>query len=184
VAEKVGGHRPRAQATKASIARRRTRRRLRFARNDGDGSYSNLQTASGMHVHVLAARCVRVSRLVSPSSKRAQGKPGARCTRGLVCKVHKRKRTRATGSAEAIRPSLRSGFTAYFALSPVTGFLATVTSPGLILRNLAPAPGRQDHTTSPSAISAFRQARLRVHRIPPRVGDVAQRPSHRVRRAD
>jgi hypothetical protein len=31
-----------------------------------------------------------------------------------------------TGSAEAIRPSLRSGFTAYFVLSPVTGFLATV----------------------------------------------------------
>jgi hypothetical protein len=26
-----------------------------------------------------------------------------------------------TGSAEAIRPSLRNGFTAYFALSPVTG---------------------------------------------------------------
>ena len=95
MAEKVGGHRPRAQATKASIAGRRTRRRLRFARNDGDGSYSNLQTASGMRVHVLAARCVRVSRLVSPTSKRAQGKPGARCTRGLVCKVHKRKRTRA-----------------------------------------------------------------------------------------
>jgi hypothetical protein len=31
-----------------------------------------------------------------------------------------------TGSAEAIRPSLRNGFTAYFVLSPVTGFLATV----------------------------------------------------------
>ena len=27
--------------------------------------------------------------------QRAQGRPGARCTRGLVCKVHKRKRTRA-----------------------------------------------------------------------------------------
>jgi hypothetical protein len=31
-----------------------------------------------------------------------------------------------TGSAEAIRPSLRNGFTAYFALSPVTGLFATV----------------------------------------------------------
>jgi hypothetical protein len=31
-----------------------------------------------------------------------------------------------TGSAEAVRPSLRNGFTAYFELSPVTGFLATV----------------------------------------------------------
>ncbi len=33
-----------------------------------------------------------------------------------------------TGSAEAVRPSLRNGFTAYFVLSPVTGFLATVAA--------------------------------------------------------
>jgi hypothetical protein len=31
-----------------------------------------------------------------------------------------------TGSAETLRPSLRNGFTAYFVLSPVIGFLATV----------------------------------------------------------
>ena len=31
-----------------------------------------------------------------------------------------------TGSAETLRPSLRNGFTAYFELSPVNGFLATV----------------------------------------------------------
>jgi hypothetical protein len=30
-----------------------------------------------------------------PKKKRAQGKPGARCTRGLVCNVHKEMRTRA-----------------------------------------------------------------------------------------
>jgi len=29
------------------------------------------------------------------SKKREQGMPGARCTRGLVCKMHKEKRTRA-----------------------------------------------------------------------------------------
>jgi hypothetical protein len=33
-----------------------------------------------------------------------------------------------TGSAETLRPSPRNGFTAYFALTPVTGFLATVAS--------------------------------------------------------
>jgi hypothetical protein len=44
--------------------------------------------------------------------------PDARCTRGLVCKVHKGKRTRAYRAAEAIRHSLRNGFTAYTALSP------------------------------------------------------------------
>jgi hypothetical protein len=33
-----------------------------------------------------------------------------------------------TGTGGAFRPSLRSGFTAYFALSPVNGFLATVAA--------------------------------------------------------
>jgi len=58
--------------------------------------------------------------------KRAQGKPGARCTRGLVRKIVQKSAHEHTGSAEAVRPSLRNGFTAYNALSPVTGFLATV----------------------------------------------------------
>jgi len=61
-------------------------------------------------------------------NKRAQGKPGARCTRGLVCKHAQKNAHEHTGSAEAIRLSLRDGFTAYFALSPVTGFLATVAA--------------------------------------------------------
>jgi hypothetical protein len=30
-----------------------------------------------------------------PRKQRAQGRPGARCTRGLVCKLHKKMRTRA-----------------------------------------------------------------------------------------
>jgi hypothetical protein len=92
---------------------------------------------------------------VSPSSqKRAQGKPGARCTRGLVCKLHKRKRTRAYRFSGGIRPSLRNGFTAYSALSPVTGFVATV-APRIAPHDLTPASGRQDHTTSPSASVPF-----------------------------
>src|SRR6202011_2172074 len=55
------------------------------------------------------------------SNKRAQGKPDARCTRGLVCKLHRKNAHEHTGPAEAIRPSLRNGFTAYGALSPVNG---------------------------------------------------------------
>jgi hypothetical protein len=50
------------------------------------------------------------------------------------CTPHPRSRVQAaqknahehTGLAEAVRPSLRNGFTAYFVLSPVIGFLATV----------------------------------------------------------
>ena len=41
-----------------------------------------------------------------------------------------------TGSAEAVRPSLRNRFTAYFVLSPVIGFLATVTPKKLAFRKL------------------------------------------------
>ncbi len=44
--------------------------------------------------------------------------PDARCTRGLVCKIVRKKRTRAYRAAEAIRHSLRNGLTAYSALSP------------------------------------------------------------------
>src|ERR1700675_266384 len=58
-------------------------------------------------------------------NQRAQGTPDARCTRGLVCKHAQKNAHEHTGSAEAIRHSLRNGFTAYNALSPVIGFLAT-----------------------------------------------------------
>jgi hypothetical protein len=44
--------------------------------------------------------------------------PDARCTRGLVCKIVQEVRTRAYRAAEAIRHSLRNGFTAYLALTP------------------------------------------------------------------
>jgi hypothetical protein len=40
-----------------------------------------------------------------------------------------------------------SGFTAYFALSPVTGFLATVIWRIFDPQDLTPASGRQDHTS-------------------------------------
>src|SRR5258707_8145731 len=75
-------------------------------------------------IGVLAARSARGLQVNSgPRKERAQGMPDARCTRGLVRNVHKKVRTRAYRAAEAIRHSLRNGFTAYSALSPVIGFL-------------------------------------------------------------
>jgi hypothetical protein len=41
--------------------------------------------------------------------ERAQGRPGARCTRGLACNKRKEDAHEHTGSAEAVRPSLRDG---------------------------------------------------------------------------
>jgi hypothetical protein len=46
--------------------------------------------------------------------------PGARCTRGLVCKMHKEMRTRAYRVSGGVRHPLRDGFTAYAMLSPAT----------------------------------------------------------------
>jgi len=43
------------------------------------------------------------------------------------------------------------------------------------------APGPHDFAVR--ELPCVRLRKRRVHRIPPRVGDVAQRPSHRVRRA-
>src|SRR6266480_6989122 len=45
-------------------------------------------------------------------------------------------------------------------------------SPALLIADLTPASGRQNHTTSPSAAARFVKRTARVHRIPPRVRDV------------
>jgi hypothetical protein len=60
--------------------------------------------------------------------ERAQGRPGARCTRGLACKGREKGAHEHTGSAEAVRPSLRNGFTAYIVLSLATGFFVTIAT--------------------------------------------------------
>jgi hypothetical protein len=53
--------------------------------------------------------------------RRAQGKPGARRTHSLACRVKKAHERSHYRFAETIRPSLRNGFNDYFVLSPVTG---------------------------------------------------------------
>src|SRR5215216_6023679 len=51
-------------------------------------------------------------------------------------------------------------------------------------RNLAPAPRRPNHTTSPYAPGAYVSRTCCVHRISPRVRDDGQRPSSAVRQAE
>jgi hypothetical protein len=61
-----------------------------------------------------------------------------------------------TGQWETLRPSLRNGFTAYFVLSPENGSFASVAArEALPLPDLAPAPRRPNHTTSPYASGAY-----------------------------
>src|SRR5438093_7796571 len=87
----------------------------------------------------------RLASISPPKRERAQGRPGARCTRGLVCHLRTRRRTRAYRSSGGIRPSLRNGFTAYFVLFPVNGSFATVAYEklrfsGLSASTAAPEP--------------------------------------------
>jgi hypothetical protein len=111
---------------------------------------------------------------VRPSKERAQGMPDARCTRDLVCNVHKKMRTRAYRAAEAIRHSLRNGFTAYIALSPATNSSchrrrriigSSQTRLGYEnLRRLDTSNGCQDHTVLPYAATSFVCTLLLAHR--------------------
>src|ERR1700736_4599506 len=105
-----------------------------------------------------------------PSNQRAQGIPGARCTRGLVCNSAQKNAHEHTGSAEAIRHSLRNGLRLISRSPRRSGFLVTVAG-GVLTANLTPASRRQDHTTLPSASSAFVKGAIRVHRTPSRVRD-------------
>jgi hypothetical protein len=94
---------------------------------------------------------------VLPSeNQRAQGKPGARCTRSRACRIVSTRVShhRFTGIT---RPSLRDGFTGLFRALPGDRACLPPSSPrSLLLENLTPASGRQDHTTSPSARNVIR----------------------------
>jgi hypothetical protein len=52
-------------------------------------------------------------------------------------------------------------------------------SPALLLADLTPTLGRQNHTTSPYASAPFVTRAARVHRIPPRVRNVRNAPQTR-----
>ena len=77
------------------------------------------------------------------------------------------------------RHSPRNGFNGFLrALPGDRAFLPPSPAENLLPRNLTPASGRQDHTTSPSADQRIRQSAISVHRIPrPTSVTIAKRPS-------
>src|SRR4051795_9342236 len=93
--------------------------------------------------------------------------PDARCTRDLMRNVHKKCAHEHTGEAENIRHSLRNGFTAYNALSPVSHVLLPPSTP---------TSGRQDHTLLPYALAPFVIGATSVRRYPSLVGNDGRRP--------
>ena len=95
------------------------------------------------NVGILATAFARVLQIHSPKREGA-GKTG--CTLHPRSRVQKQIAKNAhehTGSAEAVRPSLRNGFTAYTVLSPARpGLLVTVARKKRELpANLTPATG-------------------------------------------
>ena len=108
-----------------------------------------------------------ISRRVAPEvcnlrcplrEQRAQGRPGARCTRGLACNCAQKTRTRAYRF---------SGNTPAFPAQWLYGLLRALPGERLFChrrsreylpRSLTPAPRRQDHTTSPYASHHPRQS--------------------------
>src|SRR6185312_7496515 len=88
-------------------------------------------------------------------NQRAQGRPDAGCTRGPVCnkKAHE---LGTTGSTGATRPSLRNGLR-LMARSPRSTGLDSLRRLSLIVTDLIPASGDQDHALLPSAADIIRR---------------------------
>jgi hypothetical protein len=159
-----------ASEAKQSIRPRGSKRGLlRSARNDvethgGKGTRPRIPATQS-----APESCPKIHRL---EQQRAWGMPGARCTRSLACeknKAHERshrevhRRNPAFPHADGFNGFLR-------ALLGDRAFLPP--SPRELLReNLTPASGRQDHTTSPSALAPLVSAPL-----PASTASRAQRP--------
>ena len=79
--------------------------------------------------------------------------PGARIA-AAASHAKQNEHTSVVTTVTPVHPAFppRNGFNGFLrALPGEPGFLATVIPRSLLLKNLTPASGRQDHTTSPSA---------------------------------
>ena len=123
---------------------------------------------------------------VAPPKFRGRREDRVRAAPAVSCAIAHRKRAHEhTGSAGASRPSLRSGFTAYFVLSPVNGSFATVApQEALLPKELdasTAASGPHDFTVR---LSQPRQSWLSRPPHPTARRDDRDRPSSAVRRAE
>src|SRR5437763_15155268 len=112
---------------------------------------------------ILAARFrpSDANSLSSPSKLRAQGKPGADCTRGLVCQTHSNRRTRAYRFSRN-SPAFPTQWldSLLRALPGERAFLPPSLADDST--SLAPASRRQDHTTSPYALAFSSGAKIHL----------------------
>jgi hypothetical protein len=105
------------------------------------------------------ARRTRALHDAVPRKKRGQGMPGARCTRGLLCKRAQKGAHEHTGSAEAIRHSLRSGLNGFLRALPGDEFLLVTVAERI---SGVSAPGWADFASaSLTSATDARTTRLR-----------------------
>ena len=112
-------------------------------------------------------------------NQRAQGMPGARCTRGLI---RKGRRARMSIQAQRRHPGIPCAMV-YGLFRALPGDRACLPpSPAGTPRKLDASVGRQDHTALPSAPVPFVFDTVCVHRIPrQRFVTTMIRPSERAR---
>ncbi len=131
----------------------------------------------------LAAGCARGLRVVVPRKKRGSRECRMRAAPAVSCaKLCKKHAHEHTGSAEAIRHSLRNGFTAYFALSPAIRICLSPSPPRIdgwpdarsgrlhLLRDLTPTQrlsGPHDFTVRFSAVVSVPSDRSQAPKRPP-----------------
>ena len=156
---------------------------LRCTRNDGGlRCHSNLNRKHGFTISRpdLPEACYRIS---LPSKQRAQGMPGARCTRGLVCKSVQKGAHEHTGSAEASDIPCAMVLR-LISCSPRRAGLVVTVARGIALD---PIGSMRNHELDASIgasgphdfavrIRAVRQRHIRVHRIPSRACDDRETP--------
>ena len=130
-----------------------------------------------MHSHSRGMICPSFAFHSALSSKRAQGKPGARCTRGLVCNSRIATHTSIQVQRRHSGFPCAMGYGLYV-LSPARlDLVVTVLAKPLARPARRHLPlWRQACTTSPSASRALVSCAFSVHRIPPRVRDVRNAP--------
>src|SRR5258708_10709650 len=115
-----GGLAARPLTSSADLRRNRHSLREPFEQARFVANYSELREQATFKCDSAVSRhgVSEVFQNLSPKVKRAQGMPGARCTRGLVRKNVERAHTSIQVQTGASRHSLRNGFTAYIRLSP------------------------------------------------------------------
>ena len=142
-------------------------------RDDGQFRFNSTNTSSRSR----GAMRPRFCKSPSPYNQRAQGKPGARCTRGLVCGIA-RVKTHTSIQVQRRHPTFPAQWSSgLYVLSPVTG-LSCHHHPEKRVSQELDTQRRGARTTRFRRTRPTRPsfARRHVHRHPSRVRDVRETP--------